>query len=190
MEAAAIASPDTSMAPGSATAAAAEVVPRMAALGLRLATAESTVGGLIGHLLTDVPGASRVFAGGITAYANGPKERLLGVPDAVLESDGSVSEPAVQAMAEGARRAFAVDVAIAESGIASTLDPPRAERPGGLYFVAIAAEGFARVERHALAGDRPATKQQAAAAALRLVLDYLDDLDDIDRREGQEAGTA
>ena len=160
-----------------AGAAAAEVVARMAARGLRLATAESTVGGLIGHLLTDVPGASRVFAGGITAYANGPKVRLLGVPDEVLERDGAVSGPAVQAMAEGARRAFAVDVAVAESGIASALDPPRAERPGGLYFIAIAGEGVARVERHELAGDRSATKRQAAEAALRLVLEYLDDID-------------
>ena len=55
------------------TSPAAEVVERMAARGLRLATAESTVGGLIGHLLTDAPGASRVFAGGITAYAERPE---------------------------------------------------------------------------------------------------------------------
>lgn len=170
------------MAPGGADrddgaeAAAAEVVARLAARGLRLATAESTVGGLIGHLLTDVAGASRVFAGGITAYANGPKARLLGVPDAVLDRDGSVSAATVQAMAEGARRAFEVDIAVAESGIASALDPPRAERPGGLYFVAIAAADFARVERYAFAGERAATKQRAAEAALRLVLDYLDGL--------------
>ena len=169
------------------TSPAAEVVARMAARGLRLATAESTVGGLIGHLLTDVPGASRVFAGGITAYANGPKARLLGVPDEALERDGSVSGPTVQAMAEGVRRAFEVDVAVAESGMASALDPPRAERPGGLYFVAIAAEGFARVERHEFTGDRAATKQQAAEATLRLVLEYLDDIDGIEERE---AGTA
>ena len=157
----------------------------MAARGLRLATAESTVGGLIGHLLTDVPGASRVFAGGITAYANGPKARLLSVSVEALERDGSVSGPTVQAMAEGARRAFEVDVAVAESGMASALDPPRAERPGGLYFVAIAAKGFARVERYEFAGDRSATKQQAAEAALRLVLEYLDSLDD---PAGLEAG--
>lgn len=166
------------MAAGGAVAA--EVVARMTARGLRLATAESTVGGLIGHRLTDVPGASQVFAGGIAAYANGPKARLLGVPNGVLERAGSVSDATVQAMAEGARRAFAVDVAVAESGIASALDPPRAERPGGLYFVAVAAEDFARVERYEFAGDRSETKQQAAEAALRLVLDYLD---------GLEAGT-
>ncbi len=174
-----MASADASMAASASLAA--EVVRRMTARGLRLATAESTVGGLIGHLLTDVPGASRVFAGGITAYANGPKARLLAVPEAVLERDGSVSGPTVQAMAEGARQAFEVDVAVAESGIASPLDPPRPERPGGLYFVAIAAEGFARVERYEFAGDRSATKQRAAEAALRLVLDYLD---------GLETGTA
>ena len=87
---------------------------------MRLATAESTVGGLIGHLLTDVPGASRVFAGGTTP-SNGSKAPLLGVPDEVLERYGLVSGPTAQEMAEGVWRAFAVDVAVAESGIASAL---------------------------------------------------------------------
>jgi nicotinamide-nucleotide amidase len=102
---------------------------------------------------------------------------LLGVPNEVLERSGSVSAETVRAMAEGARRAFEVDVAVAESGIASPLDPPRPERPGGLYFVGLAAEGLARVERYIFTGGREATKRHAAAAALRLVLEYLDGLD-------------
>ena len=155
---------------------AAEVIERLTGHGLRLATAESTVGGLIGHLLTDVPGASRVFPGGIVAYANPPKPALLGVPAAVLESDGSVSEPAALAMARGARAAFGADLAVSETGIASALPPERAhpDRPAGLYFIALAAGDFERVERYVFPGDRQATKQAAAEAALQLVLDYLD----------------
>ena len=96
------------------------VVERMTARGLRLATAESTVGGLIGYALTSVPGASKVFAGGITAYANTPKRELLHVPEATMAEYGSVSAGAVEAMANGALEAFGVDVAVAESGIAGS----------------------------------------------------------------------
>ncbi len=157
-------------------AAAREVVERMTSRGLRLATAESTVGGLIGHALTDVPGASRVFPGGITAYANPPKQALLGVPASVLEAHGSVSAETALAMAQGARSAFGADLTLAETGMASALPPERAnpERPAGLYYVALVADEFERVERHVFPGDREETKQRAAAAALRLVLDYLD----------------
>ena len=155
---------------------AAEVVERLGERGLRLATAESTVGGLIGHLLTDVHGASKVFPGGIVAYANPPKQALLGVPEAVLEAHGSVSEQTALAMAHGARAAFGSDLALAETGIASALPQGRAnpERPPGRYFIALVAEGYERVERYVFPGDREATKQQAAEAALQLVLDYLD----------------
>ena len=163
--------------PAEETAAAArEVVERMTARGLQLATAESTVGGLIGHALTDVHGASRVFPGGITAYANPPKQALLGVSAAVLEAHGSVSAETALAMAQGARSAFGADLTLAETGMASALPPERAnpERPAGLYYVALVADEFERVERHVFPGDREETKQRAAAAALRLVLDYLD----------------
>ena len=163
--------------PAEETAAAArEVVERMTARGLQLATAESTVGGLIGHALTDVHGASRVFPGGITAYANPPKQALLGVPASVIEAHGSVSAETALAMAQGARSAFGADLTLAETGMASALPPERAnpERPAGLYYVALVADEFERVERHVFPGDREETKQRAAAAALRLVLDYLD----------------
>ena len=161
---------------GETTAAAREAIERLTASGLRLATAESTVGGLIGHALTDVHGASRVFPGGITAYANPPKQALLGVPAATLEAHGSVSAETALAMARGARAAFGSDLAVAETGMASALPPERAnpERPAGLYYIACVAEGYERVERQLFPGDREETKQRAAAAALRLVLDYLD----------------
>ena len=94
----------------------------------------------------------------------------------MLEAHGSVSAETALAMAQGARSAFGADLTLAETGMASALPPERAnpERPAGLYYVALVADEFERVERHVFPGDREETKQRAAAAALRLVLDYLD----------------
>lgn len=155
---------------------AATVVERMAARGLTLATCEASVGGLIGHLVTDVPGASRVFVGGIAPYAREPKVELLHVDDAMLTADGQVSEAAVLALARGARDVMRSDLAIAETGIASDVGNPL--RPAGMYFVALAAEDHERVLRCQFQGTREENKQQAAEAALRLVLEYLDVTDD------------
>ena len=149
-----------------------QVVARMTERGLRQATAESTVGGLIGHLLTNVPGASKVFAGGVTAYHGGGKMSLLGVHRETLRDSGSVSEQTVREMAQGARDAFDVDVAVAESGMAAPRDPSQPAR--GVYYIGIVAEGYERVARYEFDGDREATKQQAADQALQLVLEYLD----------------
>ncbi len=152
----------------------ADVVARMTERGLKLATAESTVGGMIGHLLTNVPGSSKVFVGGISAYGGAPKMELLKVPRETLREHGSVSEEAVRAMARGALGAFPVDVAVAESGIASPTNNP--ERPGGLYYIGIVTkDGHERVARYEFDGDRESTKQQASDEALRLVLEYLDE---------------
>lgn len=155
------------------------VIQQLSERGLRLATAESTVGGLIGHLLTDVHGASRVFPGGIVAYANTAKHALLNVPETILESHGSVSKETALAMAYGARSAFGADLAVAETGIASALPSGRnsAERPPGLYFVALVADGYEQVDRCIFPGNREETKFQAAELALRLVLNYLGDAD-------------
>ncbi|RJQ07735.1 MAG: CinA family protein [Dehalococcoidia bacterium] len=145
-----------------------EVIERMTAQGLTLGTAESTVGGLIGHLLTDVPGSSKVFVGGITAYHGRPKTTLLNVPVETLRNAGSVSEEATAAMARGGREALQVDLCVAESGIAGPSSNP--ERPGGLYWIAVSDAVSDRTERHVFPGDREATKLAAAEAALRLVL--------------------
>ncbi len=151
-----------------------EVVRRLTEAGLRLGTAESTVGGMIGHLLTNVPGSSRVFIGGITAYHGGPKMDLLGVPRDLLRDHGSVARETVLAMARGARSALETDIAIAESGIAGPSDNP--ERPGGLYWIALVGpDGAERTERHVFPGDREETKRRASEATLQLVLDWLDE---------------
>ncbi len=148
-----------------------DVVEGLTARQLTLATAESSVGGMIGHWLTDVPGASRMFAGGVVAYARSPKVRLLLVPPAVLDEHGSVSESVALAMAEGVRDAVGADLGIAETGVAGPSDNP--ERPQGLFYVALVGPGLERVERHLFTGDREAIKRQCTEAALRLVLKYL-----------------
>jgi nicotinamide-nucleotide amidase len=105
--------------------------------GETLAVAESCTGGGIGAALAAVPGASDVFLGGVIAYANAAKQALLGVPAAMLESHGAVSDPVACAMAEGARRATGATWAIAVTGIAGP-GGGSAEKPVGLVHLAIA----------------------------------------------------
>ena len=157
-------------------ALATSVVERLAERGLTLATAEASVGGLIGHLLTNVPGASRVFVGGVAPYARGPKVDLLRVDGDLLDAQGAVSEPAVLALARGAREVMRADVAVSETGVASPTGNPL--RPAGMYFVALVAVGAERAIRCQFDGTREENKRQASEAALRLVLDYLDQLDE------------
>lgn len=154
-------------------ALAAEVVRRLTARGLTIATAESSTGGLAGHLLVTVPGASRVFAGGTAAYGLAAKQRWLGVPVETIAEHGSVHETTALAMARGAREALGVDLAVAESGIAGSSDNP--ERPSGLWYIALVGPaGEARVERHLFEGDRLERLHAAARHMLALVLDHLD----------------
>lgn len=153
--------------------AAEDVVRRMTERGLRLATAESTTGGLTGYLLVAVPGASKVFAGGAAAYGRKAKLDWLRVPEATVAEHGSVHEETVLAMARGAREALEVDLAVAESGIASPTNNP--DRPGGLYCLALVGpDGHEVAERHVFEGDREATMRAAADRLLAMILEYLD----------------
>ena len=95
------------------------------ARGVTFAAAESCTGGLIAKRITDVPGASGVFMGGIVSYTNIVKHRILGVPADMLEEYGAVSAPVARAMAEGARKATTADCAVSVTGVAG---PDRDER--------------------------------------------------------------
>jgi PncC family amidohydrolase len=139
---------------------------------LTLATAESCTGGLIGHRLTNVPGSSAYFLGGIIAYANEVKERVLGVSQQTLETHGAVSAETALEMARGARRLLNTAVAISVTGIAGpsggTLD-----KPVGLVYIALAAPDLERAERFVWNQDREGNNWESSEAALRLVLEYL-----------------
>lgn len=148
------------------------VIHGCAERGVTLSVAESCTGGLIGSLLVDVPGSSKVFVGGVVAYHGRPKQELLGVPAEVLQHGGSVSEAAVGAMADGARRAFGTTLALAASGIAGpTGGSP--EKPVGTVFVGLAAPEGTQVERFLFPSTRRAYKLQVAEAALELVMTWL-----------------
>jgi PncC family amidohydrolase len=143
---------------------------------LTIGLAESCTGGLIGHRLTNVPGSSAYLIASIVAYAYEAKEGLLGVPHDVLLREGAVSEAVVLAMARGIRQALRVDLGLAVTGIAGP-GGATPTKPVGLTYIALAAPGDERVQRHIWSGDRISNKEQSAEAALRLLLDYLEDLE-------------
>jgi nicotinamide-nucleotide amidase len=142
-----------------------EVGHLLRAHGLTVGLAESCTGGLVGHRLTNVPGSSAYFRGGIAAYANAVKEEILGVPRALLERHGAVSEEVAAAMAEGARRALGVDVAVATTGVAGP-DGGSAEKPVGTVCIGLAAADGSAGRRYQLWGNREWVKLLASQIAL------------------------
>jgi PncC family amidohydrolase len=142
------------------------------ASGRTLATAESCTGGLVAHLITEIPGSSAYFRGGLVTYDDAVKTALVDVPEAVLEAHGAVSAQVAVAMAEGARRRLGVDVAIAVTGIAGP-DGGTETKPVGLTYVAIADADGDDVRRHLWSDDRSGNKRASAGAALSLVLERL-----------------
>jgi nicotinamide-nucleotide amidase len=136
--------------------------------GFTLATAESATGGLIGARLTEVPGASDVFVGGVIAYANDVKERRLRVPRGVLQEHGAVSAETAAAMAAGARAELGADVAVADTGIAGP-DGGTPEKPVGLVYLAVDGPDGRRTAEFRLPGDREAVRARTTALALHML---------------------
>ncbi len=116
-----------------------ELVMLLASRGMTLATAESCTGGLISKLITDIPGSSDVFTGGVVSYSNEVKKALLGVPEETLRQHGAVSEATALYMADGARHACMADIAVSATGIAGP-GGGTPEKPVGTVWVAISCE--------------------------------------------------
>jgi PncC family amidohydrolase len=150
-----------------------QVGERLTARGLTIALAESSTGGLIAKRLTDISGSSAYVIGGVVAYANAVKQRLLGVGEQTLIDHGAVSEPVARQMAEGARHLFGTDLAISVTGIAGPTGAT-ATKPIGLHYVGLSAADGTWVRRYVWDGDRTHNRASTADAAFRLVLDYLD----------------
>jgi len=149
------------------------------ARGLRLATAESCTGGLVADRITDIPGASDYFAGGVVAYANAVKTQHLGVAPGTLERHGAVSRETVLEMARGARRLLSADIAVSVSGIAG----PGGGLPGkpvGTTWTGLAAGDGEWARLFCWDGDRVQNKRDSAEAVLLLLLDYLQGSRDLD----------
>ena len=138
--------------------------------GLRLATAESCTGGLVAHLITEVPGSSDYFDGALVTYANDAKVALADVPTDVLAAHGAVSAQVARAMADGTRRRLRVDIAVAVTGVAGP-DGGTAAKPVGLTYLAVADDAGGDVRRYVWDSDRSGTTRLSAAAALELVLE-------------------
>lgn len=141
--------------------------------GLKLATAESCTGGLVADRITNIPGSSDYFLGGVVAYDNTVKINLLNVPARLLARYGAVSEETVRAMAEGARSLLGADIAVSVSGVAGP-GGGSAEKPVGTTWIGLAAPEGTWARHFCWKGDRMQNKASSADAALQFILDYLE----------------
>jgi CDP-diacylglycerol--glycerol-3-phosphate 3-phosphatidyltransferase len=162
---------------GGAAVAGSPVDPRARELGvllsdgsLTVAVAESCTGGLLGALITDQPGSSAYFLGGVIAYSDKAKRDQLGVSAAILARNGAVSAQAAEAMAVGARERFGSTLAAAITGIAGP-GSDGTSKPVGLTYVAVASPGGVTSHEYHFTGDRWANRKQAAGEALRLLIE-------------------
>ncbi len=152
---------------------------------MTLAVAESCTGGLLGDFITDIPGSSDYFLGGVLSYSNQVKQRLLGVQAATLETQGAVSAQCAAEMAQGARRLVQSDVALSVTGIAGPGGGSDG-KPKGLTYIHLSAPDCERGQRFIWPGDRRANKVDSALAALHLLLDYLESTEAAQEARSQE----
>ncbi len=142
------------------------LIAALAQAGLTLATAESCTGGMIASRLVSVPGASRVFCGGVVSYTNDIKQRLLGVDGTLLETLGAVSAPVAEAMAVGARSCLQSDLAVSVTGLAGP-GGGTAACPCGRVYIGVSTPHKTYARQYDFAGNRRRVRRKAADAALR-----------------------
>jgi nicotinamide-nucleotide amidase len=140
--------------------------------GLSLGVVESASGGLISHLITNIPGSSDYYKGSVTAYSNEVKTRVVGVKEATINRYGVVSAEVAEEMAQGGKKILSADICLADTGIAG----PAGATPGkpvGLFFIGLShgAKTFSR--KHNFHGNREQNKQNTAEAALGWLKEYL-----------------
>lgn len=147
------------------------LIDELAEAGATVATAESLTGGQVAVAVTDVAGASRVYVGGVVAYATSVKRDLLGIPGELLEEHGAVSAACAKEMARGVRRELGATYGVSTTGVAG---PDSQEgHPVGTVFVAVAGPDGVRVRELALSGDRARIQTQTVEfviATMRAVL--------------------
>jgi nicotinamide-nucleotide amidase len=137
-----------------------------------LAVAESCTGGLVAKRITDLPGSSIYFRGGVIAYADRVKLNLLGVEEAVLVERGAVSEAVAAGMARGVADLLDTDVGVGVTGIAGP-GGGTPEKPAGTVWFAVALKGRVRTSHRVFGGDREAVRERASQAALLLLYQML-----------------
>lgn len=150
--------------------AAKKLIERLERDGLTLAVAESCTGGLLGGRITEVPGASKVFLGGVIAYDDQVKVAHLGVDAALLtDGHGAVSAATATAMAKGVRQRFGAKLAIAITGIAGPHGGTDKKPVGTVWLAALGPGDLVNVHRIQAEGDRQAVRLAAVADAIRLL---------------------
>jgi len=136
---------------------------------LTLASAESCTAGLLAGRITDVPGSSAYFLGGVVSYSNEAKETLLGVDHAALVAHGAVSEEVARQMARGIRLRLGADVGISITGVAGP-EGGTTEKPVGLTWIGLSDRHGERAERFVWTSDRAGNRARSVEAALRLLI--------------------
>jgi nicotinamide-nucleotide amidase len=140
--------------------------------GLTLGVVESATGGLISHRITNIPGSSDYYKGSVTAYSNEAKVKVVGVKEETINHYGAVSHQVAEEMAARGRKLLAVDICLADTGIAG----PSGATPGkpvGLFYIGLSHKGGTFSQEHKFQGNREQNKQSAAEAALSWLKEYL-----------------
>lgn len=140
--------------------------------GLTLGVVESATAGLISHLITNVPGSSDYYRGSVTAYSNEVKIKVVGVKEETINKYGAVSSQVVEEMAEGGRKILAVDICLADTGIAGP-SGATPTKPAGLFYIGLSYQAGTYSQKHNFQGDRKQNKRRAAEAALAWLKEYL-----------------
>ena len=142
--------------------------------GRTLAVAESCTGGKLGDLITEVPGSSDYFLGGVVSYSDRAKVDILGVDEGVIKEKGAVSPEVASMMAAGARTRFGADIGVGITGIAGPTGATPT-KPVGLVCIAVRSAHGDGNDKRVFSGDRSSVKLQAATRALEMLEDLLDD---------------
>ena len=145
-----------------------ELIEKLIASGVTVATAESCTGGLIAAAITDVAGASAVFGYGLVTYRNEAKEKILGVKKETLATCGAVSEECAYEMAEGLKKVSRADCAVSVTGIAGP-GGGSAEKPVGLVYMGLAWKDKVYVKRNLFQGTREEIRQQTVKTAFAFI---------------------
>jgi len=140
--------------------------------GLTLGVVESATGGLVSHLITNIPGSSDCYKGSITSYSNEVKIEVVGVKEDTLNKYGAVSDQVAEQMAQGGREVLGTDICIADTGVAGPTGETQG-KPVGLFYIGLSHRAGTYTQKHEFHGNREENKRSAAEVALSWLREYL-----------------
>lgn len=140
--------------------------------GLTLGVVESATGGLVSHLITNIPGSSDCYKGSITSYSNEVKIEVVGVKEDTLNKYGAVSHQVAEQMSQGGREVLGTDICIADTGVAGPTGATQG-KPVGLFYIGLSHRAGTYTRKHEFQGNREENKRSAAEVALSWLREYL-----------------